>query len=236
MPVTTDDPGPYAPPSAVLEAVNRYRNRGLATPITTEVLERISISPSLSPRTLYALQTLDLIDEAGMPTPMLEGLRVAPEAEYQQRLADWLRAAYAEVFSFVDPTEDDETRIRDAFRNYRPHGQQNRMVSLFSGLCTAAGLMPERQRQTPRASAPRPRNQPRRPASNLGAGSKGALALETPGRLPPALAGLLASLPVEGTWTKERRDKFVATFESVLDYSFAIVKHEAVLHKENGGT
>jgi hypothetical protein len=30
--------------------------------------------------------------------------------------ADWLKAAYAEVFSFVDPMQDDETRIRDAFR------------------------------------------------------------------------------------------------------------------------
>jgi hypothetical protein len=241
MPVTADNPGPYATSSAMLEVLNRYRNRGLATPINNEVLERVGVSASLSPRTLAALQVLDLIDNEGRPTQTLEGLRLAPEAEYQQRLADWLKAAYAEVFQFIDPSQDDETKIRDAFRNYRPHSQQSRMVTLFTGLCTAAGLMPERPRQTPRvASAPRPRSQARRPAASSGASSKrqssGALVLESSGGLPPALAGLLASLPAEGRWTQSQRDKFVKTFEYVLDYSFTVERPGKDGDKENGGT
>jgi hypothetical protein len=228
MPVTAENPGPYAPATAVLDILTRYRSRGLTTPITTEVLERAGISPSLSPRTLYALQVLDLIENDGTPTQTLEGLRLAPESEYQQRLADWLRATYAEVFQFVDPAHDDETRIRDAFRNYRPHGQQNRMVTLFTGLCSAAGLMPEKPQAAARSSTPRPRPQARRPATTRASVKPSASSpAGAPGRLPPALAGLLATLPPDGKWTKDRRDKFVETFKIVLDYDIAVVKEES---------
>jgi hypothetical protein len=220
----------------MLEVLDRFRNRGLQGPITNEVLERIGVSESLSPRTLYALQVLDLIDEAGMPTEVLAGLRVAPEAEYKKRLEDWLKAAYSEVFSFVDPAQDDEVRIRDAFRNYRPHGQQNRMVSLFTGLSTAAGLIPEKSDGTPRSTTPRPKTSTRRPL----AGSKRkptSMPERATGNLPPALAGLLASLPASGRWTQERRDRFVQTFESVLDYSITIAKSDGDEDEiENGGT
>jgi Family of unknown function (DUF5343) len=95
---------------------------------------------------LQALATLDLIDEQGRPTSTLEGIRLAPELEYKQRLEDWLRAAYADALSFVDPAVDDETKIRDAFRGYKPVGQQHRMVTLFRGLFAAAGIRPDRKR------------------------------------------------------------------------------------------
>jgi len=45
--------------------------------------------------------------------------------------------------------------------------------------------------------------------------------------LPPAIAGLLASLPKEGEgWTQDRRDKFVNTFGAVIDFCFPIVAAE----------
>ena len=41
--------------------------------------------------------------------------------------------------------------------------------------------------------------------------------------LPPALSGLLQSLPASGQgWTQERRDAFVATFGAVIDFCFPI--------------
>jgi Family of unknown function (DUF5343) len=95
MPVTSTAPAPYAPASAVIELIRRHRNRGLPTPVNADVLARASISGSLIPRTLQALQTLDLIDDNGTLTAVLEGIRLAPEAEYRQRVADWLRATYA---------------------------------------------------------------------------------------------------------------------------------------------
>src|SRR5712692_2796663 len=135
MPVTASKPAPYASPSTVLDVIGRRRNHGLPTPINKEVMRRASVAEGLISRTLQALQTLDLIDEKGMPTQTFEALRLASEAEYKKRLEDWLKSAYADVFAFVDPMKDDETRIRDAFRNYHPIAQQPRMVALFQGLC-----------------------------------------------------------------------------------------------------
>jgi hypothetical protein len=154
MSITRDKPGPYAPTSAILGLIERHRRNGLPSPVTEDVLERTGISSSLTSRTLQALVTLDLIDDQGRATPTLEGIRLAPEPEYKQRLADWLRAAYADALSFVDPAQDDETKIRDAFRAYKPVGQQPRMVTLFTGLFAAAGVRPEKKR----SPAPRPSN------------------------------------------------------------------------------
>ena len=105
---------------------------------------RAGVSQSLVPRTVQALQMLDLIDADGRPTQTFESIRVASEPDYKQRLVEWLDGVYADVIEFVDPSRDDETKIRDAFRLYQPHGQQPRMVSLFLGLYAAAGKAPER--------------------------------------------------------------------------------------------
>src|SRR4051812_46381549 len=113
MAVTAENSAPYAPPSSVLEVINRFR-RGLPAPIDAGVLGRAGISDSLIPRTLQTLQILDLIDDEGRPTQTLEGLRRAPEPEFQNRLAAWLNAAYADVLQFIDPGTADEGAIRDA--------------------------------------------------------------------------------------------------------------------------
>jgi hypothetical protein len=169
-----------------------------------------------------------LIDADGAPTPTFEGIRKAPESEYKQRLVEWLNSAYADVIRFVDPSKDDEVAARDAFRSYVPVGQQGRMVSLFLLLYAAAGV------RSDKAASPRPqRNGPQRPrAINRPAATnpntRKLAQRETNLGLPPALAGLLSSLPQDGqAWTKANRDKFVATFAAVLDFCFPIVtQHE----------
>jgi hypothetical protein len=228
MAVTADKPAPYAPASAIIDIIDRYRNKGLPTPVTAEVLGRAGISDSLIPRTLQALQTLDLIGEDGRPTQVFEGIRRAPEAELRLRLAEWLQGAYADALQFVDPATADEIGIRDAFRSYNPVGQQPRMVTLFSGLFKAAGIGPEKSvkstsdrpvqlRTIVRARAPRPITE-RKPAAPPLNHSGGA-----PPGLPPALAGLLSSLPKTGEgWTQVERDRFVQTFGAVLDFCFPI--------------
>lgn len=231
MPVTRDRPGPYAPAGAIIDLITRYRTRGLTAPINAEVLARAGVAETLIPRTIQTLITLDLIGEDGMPTNVFEGIRVAPEADYKARLTEWLKGAYADVFAFVDPSTDDEVRICDAFRGYNPVGQQERMVSLFAGLCVAAGLITPKAGAPRAPAAPRPRaaatanNTPRRTPDRVtpaGSGSK-----HVPG-LPAPLSGLLAKLPPEGEgWPKAQRDKFVATFEAVLDFCYPVEDDEA---------
>lgn len=219
MPVTSARPAPYSPYTAILGIVDRYRNRGLQSPFTAEVLGRAGVSDSLVPRTLQALQVLDLINEDGTPTETLEGLRKAAEADYQNRLQEWLKGAYGEVFSFVDPATDGANAIRDAFRNYDPVGQQSRMVTLFMGLCEAAGLIAKTQKET----KTRPRVPSAKPATPTRRRSTAQEKVNQPPHIPPALSGLLGSLPPEGnSWTQERRDKFLETFGTVLDFCFPI--------------
>ena len=96
MAVTTASAAPYAPPSAVLEVITRYRNRGLSTPITAEVLARAGVSESLVPRTLQALQILDLVDDKGMPTDTLEG--------FEKRRSKSSRRAWLNGSTALTPT------------------------------------------------------------------------------------------------------------------------------------
>jgi hypothetical protein len=125
----------------------------------------------------------------------------------------------------------------DAFRTYQPIGQQERMVLLFQGLCRAAGIIPEK------VSAPRApgTNRPARapaPASSLRfvasakAASKHHMVPKSLTGLPPALAGLLESLPdaSEG-WSRDDRQKFLTTFQAVLDFCIPVVANT----KNNGG-
>ena len=227
MPVTVDQPAPYAPASALLEMVKRHRSKGLQAPIDADVLARSGISDSLIPRTLQAMRTLDLIEENGAPTEIFEGLRLAPEAEYQQRLAEWLTAAYADALAYVDPETADEVAIRDAFRKYTPTGQQDRMVTLFTGLFTAAGVRPERERAAPKIKAGvRPHKAVHsHTTKQLGRSPTPAATIvqSVAPKLPPALAGLLATLPHEGgSWSQPQRDKFMNAFGVLLDYTFSI--------------
>lgn len=187
--------------------------------------------------------TLDLVDDEGMPTDALEGLRLCPEAEYKSRIAAWLRNVYAEIFAYVEPDEDGEVAVRDAFRNYSPVGQQSRMVTLFLGLCQAAGLYNTASRESkPRSRRNAVKSSGVKVASSGSAavaGSAGSISgvakvLPHSGKkLPPAILGLVESLPAEGeSWTQSRHDQFVLTFKAVLGFCYPIKPEE--MNEDNG--
>ncbi|HYC98768.1 DUF5343 domain-containing protein [Brevundimonas sp.] len=161
MPVTPDRAGPYAPAKVIIDLIERYRSKGLPTPVNGEVLGRAGVPDSLIARTLQALTVLDLIDPEGRPTPALDEMQKASEADYRTRMGEWLAAAYADALQFVDPASASETEVRDAFRQYKPVGQQRRMVILFMGLFRHAGIAPGR---TPTGGAA-----PRKKVSDAGA-------------------------------------------------------------------
>jgi hypothetical protein len=209
----------------VLSFIDSYRNKALPSPITVEVLGRAGVNDSLVPRTLKTLEVLGLIDDTGKPTDALNGLRKAAQADFQARLADVVRGAYAEVLQYVDPATDDTSRIADQFRHFEPIGQLSRMVTLFLGLCVAAGIISEGATRKAAANpAPRPARRtvpvPRREPSVSPAANVRSL---DGGTIPPALMGVLAALPTSGDgWTKARRDEFVKMFQSVLDFTIPV--------------
>lgn len=236
---------PYAPAQSVLDIVYRYREHDLPTPFTTEVLARAGVSDSLQGRTLASLVGLELIDEDGNPTPALQALAEAPSSSFDDALADHVRSVYAEVFKFVDPAKGSYEQVQDAFRSYNPRGQRNRMVTLFLGLCEAAGIVEE---------APTP-NRAKRRGGGTGKGtttgsngtpasrSKGA---ETPAkrdtprtgendedrtprdRLPLPITSVLDKLPVSGGgWSKGERQRFLEAFNALLDLYYPVKEENA---------
>jgi hypothetical protein len=214
-----------------MEVVNRFR-RGLSGPFTADVLKRAGISDSLTPRTLQALRALDLIDDKGIPSSVFEALRRASEGEYPQRLADWLNGAYADVLNYVDPATADEVAIRDAFRNYNPVAQQPRMVTLFTGLYAVAGIRTDKPSsqhtpRQPRAPIPKPRTSVAAAKLSPDWAKVSRMWSHPKPDLPPALAGVMASLPAFGKgWTQEKRDQFLKLIGTALDFCFPIISQE----------
>lgn len=238
MPIIADGQAPYAPPTTVTSIIEGFRNRGLQTPFTFEVLTRAGVSESLAPRTLQSLKLLDLVDADGEPTQQFTDLAKAPQAEFGERLAAILHGVYQDVFKFVNLDEDDYQRVRDAFRHYKPRGQQERMVTLFLHLCKEAGLIdeipkPPRTAQAGKTGPSRPRSQPRAkvkaPTSRSGsAASAPKMETEfTASPVPssgqhPLIRGLIQSLPESGSeWPARARNAWVkaalANFELVYE-------------------
>ena len=240
MAVTAQAPAPYTAGAAVINVIRRYRDKGLTTPINGDVLVRAGVSETLVSRTMPALVTLELIDEQGQPTETFQKIRTVPEAEYKATLAEWLRSVYADIFSFVDPANDEQVRVRDAFRSYVPHGQQDRMVALFLALCAEAGIAAETKKSEPRTSArkqpsaPRAASRTQRERAGAPTDRKNDPGLFKDGSLPPALVGIIQSIPpVDQGWTKSTRDKFLMTFGTVLDFVVPI-KTEAEMNPAAG--
>jgi hypothetical protein len=124
-------PAPYASPKTIIDVIERFRAQGLPQPLTVDSIQRVSVNASLAPRTIQALRLLSLIDENGKVTDQFEDLRRAPTPEFKPLLVEWLRAVYAEVFTVVDPASATFEQVHDAFRQFHPPGQKDRMVALF---------------------------------------------------------------------------------------------------------
>src|SRR5947207_2100967 len=107
MPLQPQGSAPYTTASAAITALDAFRDRGLGTPVTTDILTRAGVPESISSRTLNSLKSLELVDESGEPSQQFRDLRLARgDEEYRTRLQEWLRAVYAEVLQYTDPSAD----------------------------------------------------------------------------------------------------------------------------------
>jgi hypothetical protein len=140
MSIIHDGPAPYAPVAHVLRAIDHYREKAPPA-VTKELLMRLGSPDAYATRTLKALRLLDLINGDGTPTDAFKELQRSTTDEYTARLEQVVRTAYAEVFAVVDPAIDSDSAIEDAFRFYKPLPQREKMVTLFMGICEAAGII-----------------------------------------------------------------------------------------------
>lgn len=236
MVTETERPGaPYAPVNHVLNIIRRFRDRGLPDPLTIQEVQRVGVPAGNAPRTLAALRFLGLIREDGHLSEDFERVRRASTQQYPEVLGEIVRAAYEPVFTVVDPAEDDETAIHDAFRHYQPQAQRERMVVLFVGLCREAGIIPggpitratRARRGTADRTAPRPEPQVVRPEPVEVSSEVPAPTVHTePGVDYRLISALMQQLPKDGKWTRDKRDKWVGAMTAGVDLLTEVVDEE----------
>jgi len=227
-------PAPYAPVKNVLAIITRLRERGLPDQLGTQELTSIGIPAGNVPRTLAALRFLGLLDNEGQREPAFERLRRATSEEYPAVLAEILRSAYAPVFTIVDPAQDDEVAVQDAFRQYEPQAQRGRMVTLFLSLCREAGLLPQGmvERAIPRQrehAATRRRtisSAPRRSGPPTPTQQEETSPAELSGPDFRLVAAVMQQLPKDGKWTRARREKWIQAVTASVDLLVEITEEE----------
>jgi hypothetical protein len=145
---------PYAATANVISVIERARTRNLPETVNNDFLRLAGISDNVFGRVQQALKFLGLVHDDGRPTATLEAIAGASDTESKQMLAGCIRQAYAEDFERVDPAQDSQGKIVDAFKRYEPRSQTARMVMLFLGLCRESSIPildapRERKMQTP---------------------------------------------------------------------------------------
>jgi hypothetical protein len=200
-------------------------------------------SGSVQNALMTALRALDLMDENGNVREGMANLARAfkggDRASIQKALQDRLRATYPSLFgdNFHMATAT-QAQLRQRFEEIGLSGDSVRKaVSFFLAACDEAGV----------AYSPHFKGRPGpRPGSRRSSPTNGATPKRTSGKvrtspkndrrqvppegdappsppLPVPLAGILGLLPPDGEkWTKERRDKFVTTFQGVLDLCYPL--------------
>ena len=217
---------PYASSKAVLLVITRFRDIGLPDPLTSEGLERIGISSTMTSPTFRSLRFLGLVDEVGNLLPEFESLRRAPSTEYEDTLGEIIRSSYAEVFRIVDPAQDSYERVQDAFRGFDPAKQREKMVRLFMGLCEEAGIVPSQPKRRRKATGDKGKAAPISKAtpSRVPSPTPVPIPTPTPDPSPPrqssgydVIDAIVAQLPDDGKWSDTRRERWLKAMESAVD-------------------
>ena len=130
---------PYAAAANVVAVLARARSRNLPDAINNDFLRIAGIPPAVFGRVMEALRFLALVDANEAPSELLRAIASAPEEQYRDLLRGALRQSYRDDFNAIDPGEDSQTQIIDAFRRYEPRSQTQRMGHVVSGTLPRGG-------------------------------------------------------------------------------------------------
>ena len=220
----SDNFAPYAATKNVMQVISRKRERGLPSPVTKSLLQSISIPEGNASRTLQALLFLRLIENDGAQTTLLEQLAHARESDYHGILAEIVREAFKRVFELVDPVEDSEITIYDAFRQFEPEAQRDRMVTFFMGMCGEAGIVTRNRVVLPNRGSGAPKRTP--PATPKKAADR-LSTLETDAPTDTRmLFALMQQLPPERQWTQSKRQRWLLAVQAAVDLMVEVVDEE----------
>jgi hypothetical protein len=163
-------------------------------------------------------------------------MHTSTDEEYAAILSGLVRQAYAEVFNVIDPAEDSQDRIVNVFRRYTPASQRDRMVIFFLGICREAGIrtlnVPRQRAMAGTRGAPISR-----PAATVAAPrvKEKPRPIDISG-VPPALEGLVRSLPPQGTpLSAGRRQQWLKMAEATLAFVYPEEKEEEMVVTEDEG-
>lgn len=236
------DFAPYAASSNVMDVITRKRERGLPQTLNIGALETLGIPSGNVSRTLQALAFLGLMEDDGTTTDLFTRLAQAPDREgaYRELLAEVIRNAYHRVFTIVDPSQDGDVAIHDAFRQFQPEAQRGRMVTFFMGMCEQAGIIEHRARERRSENNQRSRGeQPqRRRRQTAPQRQQRPQADEQPRRTGDEDAdynlifAVIRQLPVNRQWTSERRRRWIAAVEAAVDLMVETIDEPQIF--ENG--
>lgn len=231
MPLSLPGRAPYAPGKVVVDLIQRHRDTGLPRPVSAESLQRVGVSESLAPRTVQALRMLELIDGSGMPTEAFERLKHGSDEEFRRTLTGHLDSVYEPVLDVLGPVAAaDDAAVETAFRGFEPHGQRQRMASLFTALYEASGARVGGSGS--RAAPGRARAATRKPPKSLVRVDTGAVSIagrdteertavprsQTGPAVDPLILAIMAKLPPSGSaWSEAERARFIRVLEGALD-------------------
>ena len=137
------------PYKAVHDVIIRFRERGLPDPLTPAALEQVGVATGHD-RTHAAGPAIPRAHRrGGRPPGAVREAQDGDDREYPEQLAEIVRAAYLPVFTIVNPAEDSDTAIADAFRRFEPSAQRDKMIALFRSLCEEARSSPRRRPGSP---------------------------------------------------------------------------------------
>ena len=236
-----DNFAPYAAIRNVMDIITRKRERGLPTPINSQALETISIPAGNVSRTLQALRFLNLIDDYGSATELFERLSRAGDADgqYKELLGEIIKDAYQRVFAIVDPAQDGEVAISDAFRQFEPQAQRSRMVTFFLGMCGQAGITETKRRSSRGTAKPRQKSGKKERHMTQSTQSRvttGEASVESQVPVVRVTQGeegdyrlifaVMQQLPPQRQWSAARRQKWLRAVEATVDLVIDVVSQE----------